>query len=810
MRTPMQAPSNNRYALLAIHDSGHGPVKWLLYTGISALVLTLMPPLVKAADQTLMLDVQINGYSIQKIGEFTFRDGALLARPAELLDLGIRVPLALAERNPANVPSGPDALINLSDLPGLTWRLDQGTQTLYITTTNDRLLPAMVQLNDRERAAGRRVIESGTGVTLNYDIVGTFAGGQNGGSGSLDLRAFSPWGVLSSDWLAYAGATSSGAGTNTAIRLDSTYSFADVNTLRRYSLGDFITSGLGWTRPIRLEGAQVRSDFSMRPDLVTFPLPSISGSAAVPSVVNLLVNGSSVISSPIDAGPFQIPQLPVISGAGTISMTVTNALGQQVTVTQPFYASAAMLAPGLQIFSAQAGLVRRNWGSVSNDYGKIAGTAIYRRGLTPLVTVEGSVEGTPGTVMAGAGGVVQVGNLGVVNFAAAASTGSGITGAQFSAGAQRIGRVFSLGASAILANRNYRDVAAMNGDGIPRKQLSAFTSLSLRRLGSAGVAYAGIDQDATPSSVQLNAAPDEHSHVLSANYSLPFHHFSIYVSEFRDLSNSGSGGLQAGLTIPFGRRSSIDVSGTSQGTGQVQVQQPAAMIGELGYQAYISAGDTTHVFAQGQYKSPWGLFTAGVDSDAGVTTLRLESQGALSYVDRGLFPSNTIFDSFAIVDTSPMAHIHVLQENRDVGSTDSAGRLLVPDMRAFDLNHIAIVPTDIPPDSTVDDSSREVRPQDRSGVVVRFAVKITHGALLRLVDEAGAPIPLGSTATLRATGVTVPVGYDGDAYVEDLSHHNEVNVERMDGRRCTVAFDYRPIPGDIPSIGPLRCMEPRP
>jgi outer membrane usher protein len=131
-------------------------------------------------------------------------------------------------------------------------------------------------------------------------------------------------------------------------------------------------------------------------------------------------------------------------------------------------------------------------------------------------------------------------------------------------------------------------------------------------------------------------------------------------------------------------------------------------------------------------------------------------------------------------------------------------------MRAFDLNHIAIVPTDIPPDSTVDDSSREVRPQDRSGVVVRFAVKITHGALLRLVDEAGAPIPLGSTATLRATGVTVPVGYDGDAYVEDLSHHNEVNVERLDGRRCTVAFDYRPIPGDIPSIGPLRCMEPRP
>ena len=812
----MQALSINRYELSGPHDPGRSAARRLRYAGILALVLTVMPRIAQAADQTLLLDVQVNGHSIHKIGEFTLRDGALLARRTELLDLGIRVPLALGERSPASAPSGSipstgsDALIRLSELPGLTWRIDEKTQTVYITTSNDRLIPVQLQLNANERATGRRVIESGTGVTLNYDTVGTFAKGRSGGSGALDMRVFSPWGVLSSDWLAYAGATSIGARTNTAIRLDSTYSFADVNSLRRYSLGDFITGGLSWTRPIRLEGVQVRSDFSMRPDLVTFPMPSIKGSAAVPSTVDLLVNGSSVISSPVDAGPFEVPQLPVITGAGTISMTVTNALGQQVTVNQPFYASSALLAPGLQTFSVQAGLVRRNWGSVSNDYGKVAGSELYRRGLTPTITVEGNVEGTPGAFMAGAGGVVQIASLGVINFAAAVSTSSGHTGAQLSAGAQRIGRVFSLGASAIIANRDFRDVAAMNGDGIPRMQLSAFTGVSLRRFGSVGVAYAGINRDAAPNLVQLNTATVERSRILSANYSRPFRHFSVYVSEFRDLVNSGSGGLQAGITIPFGRRSSGDISGTSQGTGQIQVQQPAAMVGEWGYQAFASVGDTKHVFAQGHYKSPWSMLTAGADSTSGATTVRLETQGALSFVDGGLFPSNTIFDSFAIVDTSPMPHVNVLQENRDVGRTGSSGRLLVPDMRSFDLNHLAIVATDIPPDSTVHENTREVRPQDRSGVVVRFAVKITHGALLKLVDEAGVPVSLGSTATLKATGVAVPVGFDGFAYVEDLSPHNEVTVERMTGGRCTVAFDYRPLPGDIPSIGPLHCMEPKP
>jgi outer membrane usher protein len=251
-----------------------------------------------------------------------------------------------------------------------------------------------LQALGKESAGDRRVIESGTGVTLNYDTVGTFSGVQMGGTGSFETRAFSPWGIVSSEWLGYAGANPGPTGSNSAIRLDSSYTFADVNTLRRYSLGDFINGGLSWTRPVHMEGVQINSDFSMRPDLVTFPMPSIAGSTAVPSTVNILTDGNLAVSSQVQPGPFEVPQLPVVEGAGAISMTVTNLLGQQVTLTQPFYASSTMLAPGLQTFAAQAGLVRRNWGTVSNDYGKLAGTAIYRRGLTSHFTIEGSAEST--------------------------------------------------------------------------------------------------------------------------------------------------------------------------------------------------------------------------------------------------------------------------------------------------------------------------------------------------------------------------------------------------------------------------------
>jgi outer membrane usher protein len=752
-----------------------------------------------SADEILILEVEVNGRDIGKVGEFTVRHGKLLARPSELRELGFRVP-----------DSKTDGLLSLSDLPGVTWNLDRAKLLVHITTSESQLAPTLVHPDERQEAAFHRVIESGTGVTLNYDIVDTVAAAGNSANAALDVRAFSPQGTVTSNWVAFAGMSSGPSGRNKVVRLDSAYTFADVNSLRRYSLGDFTTNGLSWTRPVHMMGAQIRSDFSTRPDLITFPLPSLAGSTAVPSTVQVLADGNVVASSEVAPGPFEVPQIPVISGAGMISMTMTNALGQQVTINQPFYASYALLAKGLQTFAAQAGPVRRNWGSESYDYGEFAASGGYRRSFNSKLTIEGVVEGTPETFMTGAGGVRQIANLGVINFSAAGSFGSTVPGYQFSAGGQRVGRRFSAGAAATLADRNFRDIASMNGDAVLRRQLSGYSSFSLRRFGTGGVAYAGIDEDPSPKPVSAQPSSAIHSHIVSGSYSFLLHRMAIYASAFRSLDSGVSGTLQVGLTIPLGRRSSATMGWTSNGDAQPQVQQSAAQIQQWGYQGYVSGPHSQHEFGIAQYKSHFGLMSARLDSNSGETTGRLEAQGALSLVDRSLFASNTIHDSFAIVDTSPLSNIRVLQENRDVGRTGPSGRLLVPDMRSFELNHIIIEATELPADLSIRDPSREMRPRDRSGVVVKFPIKFSRGALLRLIDESGRPLPLGSAARLKATGVTVPVGYDGQAYVEDLSSHNELTVERPDGRRCTALFDYQPTPGDIPSIGPLRCTEQKP
>ena len=776
-------------------------------------------------DQALLLAVIVNRYDTGKIGEFVLREDALLARRQELEDLGFRVPDDVKETS--------DGLVDVSSLPGIKWRLDKGAQTLTVTAGANSLLPALLELSSSSGSAGP--LDSGTGITLNYDVTGTTLTQQNVVNGTIDFRAFSPWGVVSSNVLGRFDVGPNGLASHSAIRLDSTYTFSDPEGLLRYRLGDFINAGLTWSRPVRIGGIQISSDFSQRPDLTSFPLPSLSGSVAAPSTVDVLVNGAALLSRQVQPGPFQIPQLPIVTGAGTIAMTVTDALGKQVTTNLPFYGTTNLLAAGLSTFSAEVGPVRRSWGTVSNSYGDLAASATGRYGFRPWLTVSGHAEGTAGAMMAGGGVEVNVDDLAIAYADAAISRGGGHLSHLFAAGVQRTGGIFSFGATAQIAGQSFLDIAATQGDSVPSLQLTGNASLSLGRFGGLGVAYTSIDRAkksapinlfVTPGSIYTDVAdgaaesdgvvtivPEQHSHILSASYSVQYGKLSFYLTGYHDFAGDHSSGATFGVAIPFGVSSSANASiGSTSGNSfaQFQAAKPAVSPGDWGYQAYATAARPSHEFGELQYLAPFATLGAGLDRSGHHTTGQGEAQGALSYLDGRVFASNRITDSFAVVDTAGNAGVHVLQENRDVGVTDSAGKMLVPSLRSFQINQLGIDPSDIPTDSTVTFTSRIVRPQDRSGVVVRFPIHAGHSASLVLVDKKGHFIPVGSVATLVATRIAVPVGYDGQVYVEDLVRDNVLNVETADGQRCTARFTFVAVKGDIPNLGTVTCQERKP
>ncbi len=145
------------------------------------------------------------------------------------------------------------------------------------------------------------------------------------------------------------------------LRLDSSFVFAHADTMTLGTLGDAITGGVNWSRPVRFGGGQISRQFALRPDLVTAPLPSVSGSAAVPSTVDVYVDNIRVASRDVAAGPFRINNIPVPARPAQPGVVVRDVTGRETVTAVPFFTSPKLLAPGEFDFSLEGGVPRYNY-----------------------------------------------------------------------------------------------------------------------------------------------------------------------------------------------------------------------------------------------------------------------------------------------------------------------------------------------------------------------------------------------------------------------------------------------------------------
>ncbi len=731
--------------------------------------------------RTLLLDVVVNDRPTGRVGEFREENGNLRAAPRDLRELGLDIG--------AHSTADADGKIALSQIPGLRYDVDHKSQLLRITAPAAAVAGTIVGVDSSDSPALRA--QSATGFLLNYDVLGTRERGRIDVSALGEARLFSPWGVLSTTGLVAYGNRSSLRTT----RLESTWTYSEPMTLRRYRIGDLITGGLAWTRPMRLGGAQITTDFALRPDLVTFPTPDIRGETAVPSTVDVFVNGVRQLSQPVADGPFSVRSLPMMTGFGDVVVVVRDALGRERYQNLSFYASGDLLREGLSAYAVEAGLVRRRYGLRSLDYGGAAGSATYRYGLAPWFTIEGHGEAGLGTAVVGVGGVVALGAFGRVAAAPSAALQGGRFGTQGYISYERRSPRWNIFASSQRASAGYRDVPAIADRSALRFLNQAGVGLTLNGMGSISVALTDIKY-----------SRGARQQFVSGTYNAPvFLGASLYLTAFASLRD-GTYGATIGLALPFGPQitAGSDVSVDRDGwRASVQAAQTPPYEGGFGWRLANTEGTFTRREATLSYQSRIGDIEATAAQFDKTRGVRAGARGSLVVVNGGVFPGRFIDDSFAVVDTNGQGGIAVSNENRTVGSTGRSGTLLVRDLRAYQPNRISIDPQTAPNKTEVGRDVVEVVPSDRSGVIVRFGVEPIEAAVVTLTLEDGRVVPLGAQATLEGTGERTVVGYDGQAYFRHLKPDNVALVEGPFGR-CQAAFAYQPRDG-VATIGPVRC-----
>ncbi|HKV97433.1 MAG TPA: fimbria/pilus outer membrane usher protein [Gammaproteobacteria bacterium] len=676
----------------------------------------------------------------------------------------------------------------LDAIPGLTYHLDALTESLWITAPPGAFTGSVVDglfTNNPEPQP------TPFGGFLNYDFFGTRSSGLTSINSLLQAGVFNDWGVGTSSFI--------GQNINHAhshwTRLDTVWTHDNPDNMTTLQLGDSITDGGMTGLAVRLGGVQYGTNFSTRPYFITFPLPVIGGQAALPSAVQLYVNGVLKESQQVPPGPFSVPAVPVVTGPGTATLVVRDLLGREQVISESFYASSNLLKSGLDDYAFSAGKLRENYGLASNGYGPFAATGLFRHGFTDNFTGELRAESSAGLQDTSAGASWAAPKAGIFNAALAAShsaLGQGVLGL---IGYQWQGETFNAGLSSQLASPGFTELG-YNGLPAPRKQITASIGAFMGRAGSASLAY--LDQ---------SSPLFGHTRLLTASYGVNVGNRGFFSASAYHTLTTSSNGLILMFTLPFGERSNVSFgvqrqNNVDQGFAQVQESLPAGT--GSGYRVSAQLGPDAFNQAEFDYQNNVGTYRVGALNAAGQTSYQAETRGGLAFIGDGVFPARQINGAFGLVEAPGIPGVTVYADNQPVGVTDKNGDALIPNLRPYQNNPVSLDAQSIPLSVQINTLQQNAVPRFNSGVVVKFPITSTRGATLTIKLADGKPLPAGATVQIEGQTQSFPVGLDGEVYLTGLQVHNEIEAN-WDHQSCRLQVTMPQTSDPLPDLGTFIC-----
>jgi outer membrane usher protein len=672
---------------------------------------------------------------------------------------------------------------------GVSYVWDHAREEISINVTADQFL-----LTDINFGAGnaRDVAAYTTGGYLNYDLAITRNTGANSNAALFDLALFRGKGLLTSAHI---------AGTDGSARLMTTWQRDYLDNGKTLRVGDSINNTSTWGRGFLFGGIQYGTNFAVRPDFIPFATPSVSGNALLPSSVDVYVDNVLRSRSQVDAGPFSIHNLPVITGTGDMHVVVTDLLGREQVITQSYFASPALLRTGLVDDTFELGWLRRNYGMSSNDYSDPFAVATYRRGLSDTLTGEASVEVQKNSITGGVAFVsAYTGIASVIETSLAISKVNGLaTGVMGGLRYSYLGRRWSANARIQLYNQTFRQLGS-NPDSLPEQITSAQVSAPLGQ-GTFSGSYVR----------RLNKG-ESLTRVVNMHYSrkISAHLFASFAL-IKPLSVSD--GTVAALTLLF-------VGGRNHVGSITLNRQPdnASLYSEIqratphdvgtGYRVATMKGQiSSRQEASFTRNQNFGSARMDLVQMNHATSSRVNVMGSLATLGTGIHFTRTLDQGFAMVQAGEFGGLAVLLENQVVAYTNKRGQALVRNLQAYQPNRISIDPLLLPLDTMIGSVEQTLIPRDKGGILLDFKLQKVRSAILAIVQADGTPLPPWTPVNVVGMPGVYVTGNRGEVFVDlPYSVANRVIARPLNSPACELKVD-QPAAGLIaPFLGPLTCL----
>lgn len=460
-------------------------------------------------------------------------------------------------------------------------------------------------------------------------------------------------------------------------------------------------------------------------------------------------------------------------------------LGRQSVASAPVFVDPRLLRPGLVDWSAEAGRLRQDYLGGDDRYGERFASARLRRGLGDRLTVGGQVQVREEGGLVGAELAWQAGARGMLEAAVAASRDDGEAGLAWLLGYTWRGRALSFGLRHWQADESFSSLAWEEPGQAPERfsqgwlgwRVSDTTSLSLSLLER-----------------RQRTLDDQRLATLGLNVRL-WHWTQLLVSLSHPLDGSDDLRASVVLSVPFGRgyhaRAGLHHDGDRTGL-RAGVQSPWPddtglawrLEGEAGGQRDSLSGSALWRgrLAQAQ--------VAGYHDGDGAGSLQAALAGSVLLAGGGVHLARPEPGSYALVRV-PQPGVRVLRDHRVVAVTGDDGVALVPGLRPFQRNRVALEAADLPLTLRTAHAALDVVPGRRQVVAADFAAARVRWLSLRIALAAGGAPPAGATVRGHGLAGEAVLGFEGELFLE-LDAESVPGGLGCPGRAAPAASSCRP------------------
>jgi len=778
----------------------------------------ISPPAVAAdADNPAFLHATVNTVDVGDVF-VVLREKDVLAKVADLEKSGMHAEGGTREK------WGEDTLVSLESLaPKLTFFLDERSLSLAITADAKAFEGTVLDL--RTKRPEGIVYDASPSLFVNYALTGSNLQRANEARASGVAEA----GLSVSRHLLYASGQRSTVN-GSWDRLMTNLTFDLRERLTTIVLGDTnAISGDPLGGGMAMGGLSVARNFGLDPYYVFLPTQRVSGTVLTPSTVDVFVNGQLVRRETLPPGQFNLQNLPVTSGSGETRVVVRDAFGATQTLVSPYYMALGTLAKGLQDFSYSIGFARENYGSESWGYGRLGFLFRHRLGLTDWLTLGARVEGTLDMVSGGPNLAMRL-PIGELGASAAVSRQDRFTGGAAMLSYSYMGRPLYFQAGVRYQTLDYATLMVTPSNlpppnalpvGVPsspdreRLEVMASVARNVGKVASVSLQYQGAEWYAQSWSNRV---------ALMANRTV-----TPWMYAFATIATTFSSQLPAGyemfLGVSFTPADRVTAGATRNdrwggqggghsGASQAIVQRSLPLGPGLGYRLVASQGDNQVNQANVQYQGAYGRVEAdyqreGYDtSTAGHATLT--GTGSLVLIGRRAFLTRFMQGSYALIRVPDVGGVHSLMSNQVVGSTDSHGDLLIPNLLPYYGNRIGIDDKDIPLDHDIAATERTIAPPYRGGMIVTFPVRqvLSVSGAVEIEDNGTTILPAYGQIIVHVAEqkVVSPLDETGNFYLENVPPGTYPAEVQYAAGTCSFPLAAAAGTSALVNVGTVKCI----